>query len=542
MNNFRRFGTMVDCSRNAVMSVDALKRWIDITSDLGYNCLMLYMEDTYEIKGEPYFGHLRGRYSCEELREVDDYAAKKGMELIPCIQTLAHLNAIFRWGEYHDIKDCNDILLADEEKTYELIDKMFDTFNSCLRTKTINIGMDEAHFLGLGKYLKKHGFKDRTKILIDHLKAVSNIAKKYHFELLMWGDMFIRLANGGEYYVENFKASDEVKYCIPDNVRIIYWDYYSTDKNNYDNQIKNHKAIKNDIVFAGGLWTWGGPIPKNHFSIESNKVALTACVDGGVKDVFLTLWGDDGGECSKFAALPSLYHAACTSQGITDENEIKEGFLKKFGISFDDFMLIDLPNTKSTTIWGGAVTNPEKYMLYCDCLMGQYDYTVCDGDAEEYAACAQKLRSLENNAEFGYLFSKARALCELLSVKYNIGVRIRKAYLKKDFIALKAISDDCVQILKLIDDYYAVFKNEWYRDNKPHGFDIQDLRLGGLSRRVLACRGRLLQFLNGEIDVIEELNEPVLNLLNSKASYTGPIYEPQWYRIVSANVISLNVF
>ena len=45
---FRHFGTMIDCSRNAVMSVPSVKRWIDLTSDLGYNTLMLYTEDTYE--------------------------------------------------------------------------------------------------------------------------------------------------------------------------------------------------------------------------------------------------------------------------------------------------------------------------------------------------------------------------------------------------------------------------------------------------------------------------------------------------------------
>ena len=46
---FRRFGTMLDCSRNAVMSVNSLKKWIDITADLGYNTLLLYTEDTYEL-------------------------------------------------------------------------------------------------------------------------------------------------------------------------------------------------------------------------------------------------------------------------------------------------------------------------------------------------------------------------------------------------------------------------------------------------------------------------------------------------------------
>lgn len=41
---------MLDCSRNAVPNLSSLKKWIDLTAAFGYNMLMLYTEDTYEIK------------------------------------------------------------------------------------------------------------------------------------------------------------------------------------------------------------------------------------------------------------------------------------------------------------------------------------------------------------------------------------------------------------------------------------------------------------------------------------------------------------
>ena len=114
----KRFGTMLDCSRNAVPTVDGVQKWIDILSDLGYNTLLLYMEDTYEIRGEPYFGYMRGRYTEEELREMDVYAKEHGVELIPCIQALAHLQSIERWPEYWGHFDCADILCVGDERNY----------------------------------------------------------------------------------------------------------------------------------------------------------------------------------------------------------------------------------------------------------------------------------------------------------------------------------------------------------------------------------------------------------------------------------------
>ena len=85
---------MVDCSRGAVPKVETLKKLVDILSSFGYNYLMLYTEDIYEIEGEPYFGYMRGKYSKEEIKEIDNYCIEKGIELRACIQTLAHLGRI----------------------------------------------------------------------------------------------------------------------------------------------------------------------------------------------------------------------------------------------------------------------------------------------------------------------------------------------------------------------------------------------------------------------------------------------------------------
>ena len=57
---------------------------------------MLYTEETYELPGEPHFGYLRGRYTADELREIDRVADRLGIEMIGCIQTLGHLGHLLR--------------------------------------------------------------------------------------------------------------------------------------------------------------------------------------------------------------------------------------------------------------------------------------------------------------------------------------------------------------------------------------------------------------------------------------------------------------
>ena len=47
----KKFGVMLDCSRNAVMKVEEVKKFAAILKKFGYNMMMLYTEDTYEVDG-----------------------------------------------------------------------------------------------------------------------------------------------------------------------------------------------------------------------------------------------------------------------------------------------------------------------------------------------------------------------------------------------------------------------------------------------------------------------------------------------------------
>ena len=533
---FRRFGTMIDCSRNAVMSVKGVKKWIDLTADMGYNVLLLYTEDTYEVDENPYFGYRRGRYSQDEIREIDQYALSKGVELVPCIQTLAHLNAIVRWPAYKEMVDINDILLAGDEKVYELIDKMFSSISKCFSSRTINIGMDEARMIGRGKYYDLHGDSNRSQLLIDHVKRVSEIGKKYGFTLEMWSDMFFCLA-AGSYYNPSATINLSIQKQIPDNVNLVYWDYYSTDKNRYDKMLDAHQKIKENTAFAGGFWTWEGLAPHNGYSIKSTEVAVKSCIEHRVDNVIFTMWGDDGGECSRFAMIPSLFYASEIAKGDYDENLIKERFFEKFKITFDDFMLLDLPSTP-----GGAddkVCNPEKYLLYNDCFNGIMNSTIAGGENIQYAECGKKLAQIESDEQWGYLFATERALCDVLATKAELSVKTREVYQNRDQEALQELIREYESLFVKIDIFYRAYKKQWYEENKPHGFDVQDMRIGALLMRMRSCKERLAELYSGTISVIEELEEPLLDFQgNGECFGKEPVLYNCWGNIMTANIVT----
>ncbi len=525
----RHLGTMIDCSRNSVPTVEAVKRFIDITARLGYDFLELYTEDTWEVKEEPRFGIRRGRYSMAELKELDAYAAAKGVTLRPCIQTLAHLGAIFRWSEYARINDTADILLAEDERTYALIDHMFETLAECFTTRTVHIGMDEAWQLGHGRYYKQHGEVARQEIMRRHLVRVLEIADKYGFTCEMWGDMFYEMAYGT---IGHGITLEQVQAAIPANVKLIYWDYYRTDEAGYNTRFDNYLKLTPNVGFAGGAWTWGGFCPDNKFSLKATECAFRSCEAHGIDEALLTLWGDDGGECSMFAVLPTLVAASEFAKGNYDMEKIAARFRRVVGMDMETFMALDLPDKVKDS---GNPRNPSKHLLYNDPFIGLQDRVVWEGQSAFYADAAEKLAKGKRSRTWGYLFKMEEALARVLETKAELSLTTRRLYTAGDRAGLAALIPTYRECIKRVRTFYREMESYWHHDKKPTGFEIQDLRLGGLMARLDHCARILADYTGGKLDSIPELEEPPVADFDEGAP--GAFYIQNWRASVSAGVI-----
>ena len=525
---------MVDMSRNAVGKVESVKKLMRQLVLMGYTDFQLYMEDVYEIPEEPYFGYKRGRYSQTELKEIVAYSKKIGLSVVPAVQTLAHLNGINRWRTYHDIIDFADILLVDEERTYTLIENMLRSLKECFGCEKINLGLDEAHMIGLGKYLDKHGYTKRVDILAKHVKKVCALAEKYGFiKPMVWSDMFFRLVSNGA-YASVKELPEEVLNLAPENLTMLGWNYYFTDAKYYEDMLNLYKKFNRPLCYAGGANSWHGVTPMNGFAMKQTKAVIEGCKRADVKNYMFTIWGDDGAECSVFASLPSLAYAGALTNGRKDYKKL---FERITGIAFDKFLRLDLNNEVVEKY--NVVADPSKYMLYNDCLQGLMECTVKEGDAEKYVGIARKLNPCAKHEEWGYLFKTQEKLAKLLAIKYDLGVKTRKAYQAKDKHALKSLIDnEYKQVLKRLDEFYVAFEAQWYQDNKAYGFEVQDLRLGGLKQRITHIRKILSDYVNGKTDRVEELEEGVLNVICDEASNGKGLDFRSHRQSFSANVLS----
>ncbi|MBE3576187.1 MAG: family 20 glycosylhydrolase [Limnochordales bacterium] len=551
-SGFTMLGIMIDASRNGVLRVDAAKQFLRHVALMGINTCMLYTEDTYEVPGLPFFGYLRGRYTQAELKELDDYAFNLGIEMIPCIQTLAHLEQILQWPAFAEYRDTSGVLLAEEEKTYELLEKMILAASSPFRTKRIHVGMDEAFGIGAGRYKQLHGEKRPFDILNTHLSKVREICQRHGLRPMIWSDMYFRLGSKNhEYYDKNTVIPEDVKKGIPKDVDLVYWDYYHLDSDFYAEWIERHRELGSEPVMAGGVWTWDRFWASLPFSFTTTDACMRACKQKGLREVFVTMWGDDGMECDVFSALPGIQFFAehgYTAGETVDQQLLRMNFRGACGADadFDDWVkasAVDAPPGVDDP--GKCHGNPGKWLLWQDPLLAIMDPLV-EGLPlrEHYEKLAQALFTAAEKANGASQWDSSRwgrrllfpaHLAHALALKSELRRRLAEAYSRGDRAALRQmLATDIPALRAAVEDLWHIHREIWMSTYKPFGWEVVEGRYGGLLARLATLADVLEAYLDGELEEIPEL---AVKLEKPMWSAPGMLPEVHYARVVTPSVI-----
>lgn len=529
-SSFKDLSIMVDVARNYPLKVETFKKLIRYMALLGYSTLKIYFEDLLEVNNEPYFGYLRGRYSKEEIKEVVNYADLFKIEVMPYIQTLAHLNQIKRWCVYRDHFDIDDILLVDDERTYTLIDNMLETISESFTSKRINIGMDEAYLLGRGKYLDKNGYEKRVNIFKKHLSKVLTLTSKYNLDVEMWGDMFF---NNSSYAYDNLSVQDLNKV---NNLKLVYWDYEYKDVKEFQSLIKLHKKVSDKVSTAGGSWKWLGLAPNNKYAIAANINFMKASLKENIEEYTLTCWGDNGSSASIFSILPTLFAVANFSfyQG---NKKIDYLFKDIFKISFNDFLYVDKVNNVTINDPLNAKNNISRIYLYNDLLLGTYNSLIDKDQISTYKVIKKKLNKLSKNNSFNYIFKTLFEFCRVLILKVEIMDELRIAYQDNNKEKLNEILIKLNKLKTTFDKFYFALYEQYHLEAKGNGFDVIDIRLGGVLQRIKTTIRKINDYLKYGTK-IDELEEIMLDFYGNVYSYFHPndIVDNSYIKISSINV------
>ena len=372
--------------------------------------------------------------------------------------------------------------------------------------------MDEAHGIGSGRFKDLHGEESRFSIINRHLGKVIAICEKYGFKPMIWSDMYFRIGSkNNDYYDPETVIPEEVVKQIPKGVELVYWDYYHEEKSFYADWIARHRALGSEPLMGSGIWTWNKFWYDYEYTYHTVVPCLEACREAKVKDVFFTMWGDDGGYCdydSAFAGLAFAGELAFT--GKADDCVIS----RKLEALFDG------ANYEAVLSLAKLCGMDLQRVLWDDPLMllfmGYFrTHEVRDYNKKWNFEVMHK-GLLDAAAKFNLIpligcagdMVLAKCLIDAVLAKLDYADAMFKPYPSENRReAVSALLPLAVDYQKKLTAFVDIHHAMWKRHNKPFGLESIQIRLAGQKARTQELVERLREFAAGRTDVIPEMED-----------------------------------
>ena len=527
---FTCVGSLLDlCQGNMALNLPTMKTLLRRHALMGMNCCMLYMEDTFDVPGYEYFGWMRGRYSHDELKELDDYADALGIELVPAIQTLSHQSTVVHWDQFEPMRENRRTLLPGAEETYQFLRAAMAAASAPFRSKRIHLGMDECDFLGKGGYYLQHGDVPFEDIVLAHLKRVCDIAAELKLIPLFWDD--------------NRYAKMDVG-TFPANLQRVFGSYSPHDEAWYEKKLDKHRSDRGDLLFSPEVWTNLSFAP-NWALTKENLRCLPACRKKNVRQVIETVWeiGQDVDFRVNYYGL-QMFAEACYGR----EADLAERFRVCCGGDAEGLLLLhefdNVPSVPENNLLGHPSAASE-FLLFQDPMAGMFDFDI-DGLPMQahFEALSEKLKphlDAARGTEWESVFRYYVALADALALKSELGLNITKAYKAGDKATLQALADTTIpETARRVKALRSLARENWFVLGKPLGWEVYDIRYAGVMGRLDSAVVAIRDYLEGRRERLEELEEPRRSYFRGGFGYAGriPAWTDKWGRLVSASSIT----
>lgn len=311
---FERRGLMLDISRNRVPTMDWLKTLIDALALLRYNELQLYTEHTFAYAEHATVWEHASPMTAAEIREIDAYCQKRGIELVPNQNSFAHLERWLRHDAYKHLAECPDGFehpiagwrtfggtLAPTEESAAFIDTLYEEFLPNFTAKQLHIGCDEPWELGQGRSQNRVGREGKHLLYMEFLNRLFALAEKHEHQAQFWADIIL-------------ERPDLVPQ-LPKNVTPVIWGYEADSPYAEQCQIVADAGFKGNFYVAPGAGNW------NSFSgrLDVAQANITLAAEEGrrhgASGLLLTAWGDNGHHQPWPTLFPALIIGAQAAWG-----------------------------------------------------------------------------------------------------------------------------------------------------------------------------------------------------------------------------------
>ncbi len=277
--DFALRGVMLDVSRGKVPTLETLFGLVDVFVKLKLNALMLYTEHTFRFRRHPQIGADASPLDAEAMRELDAYAAQHHVELIPCLQSLGHMDHILALPRYRELAETEMgwTIAPTHPETLSLLRDLYDEYLPNFRSPWFNANCDEPWDLGRGQSEERSKALGPGGLYLEHVIALRELAARNGKRTMIWGDVV---------HAHPARISE-----IPKDLVMLDWWYEA--EFDYD-RAKLFKEHQLEFVLCPGTSSWNSLFPRVDNSLRNIAGWAAAGRKHGALGLVNTDWGDFG--------------------------------------------------------------------------------------------------------------------------------------------------------------------------------------------------------------------------------------------------------
>lgn len=284
-------GFMLDVSRCKIPTMQSLAYLVDMLALFKFNRLELYTEHSYAFRGHEIVWGDATPMTGQQYRMLDALCRRAGIDLVPNMNSLGHMDRWLRHPEYAALAECKapftdpmgnvrpyPTTLCPDDKAASFVASLYDDFLPNFTSKNFNVGCDEPWELGMGKSKQACDERGRGRVYIEYLKKLAVLCSKRGRRMHFWADVIL----------EEPELSKE----LPDDVVAVLWGYYPDSP--IDEEAKILHDLDRPFLVAGGTNSWNSFALRLDAAFSNVRAVCSAAKKWGAEGAVITNWGDNG--------------------------------------------------------------------------------------------------------------------------------------------------------------------------------------------------------------------------------------------------------
>ena len=561
-------GFKLDTSAGGMPTIEKLQDLLVSLSLYGYRTLLIYMEDTFVVENEPFFGYMQKRFTYEDFCALGNIAKSLGIEIIPSILLIDDIKSLGNWPAYSSMLKAP----PDTEEKYEMLHRILIAVSEPLKSRRIHINIGEkTHgyyvqkaYAKCSKYLK-HERSDEDCFNIElqsynaHLKRVVDIIRSLNMIPAFYADS-IEICSK-EQSIHQVKFPEECKEDLDTEafiqlnealgdgkIEFIHRNYAS-EESVFDKKISLLSSLldsntylkqKRNWSLSLSLWSWNRFWVALFWSMNMMESGLNVASKNNIQHVYITAWSHDGSELSLAsveAALAFFSELVNAKSGQNSRSDVMQRVDESYKVlfrrpaSFSDMLVACALDQPSDIPVGWGTTNLAKWLTWEDPLTAHLNPQLAETNMIAHyriltdnldAKVSQFLRQLKmQGSEFDGIehhpLSFPAALARFLHRKLTFYKMFSIAYSnndKKQMAALIGRKIDGTKLTELsiledlllcLSSLHSLHHRIWMLEFDPLGWAQIESRYGVLKIRLESTRKLIYSYLHDEITAVREM-------------------------------------